>query len=114
MTYFFRQQQKQLNVKMYKANESDTSRIPVYKSNVILIRVETEKYSPEILNIILNNKNIQQRLIKEVYSEGRVKGILLDKLRHFKIPAYTDELKQKMEMYIECKNTMQGIENLIK
>lgn len=99
--------------KLLRNNEGDDSRIQIYKSNIILIKVEEDKYSPEALQIILNSKEMQERLINEVYSDGRVKSLSLDKLRHFKVPAFTEELKQKMQKYREYKNKIQEIEKYI-
>lgn len=96
--------------KLLRNNEGDDSRIQIYKSNIILIKIEQDKYSPEALQIILNSKEMQKRLIDEVYSDGRVKSLSLDKLRHFKVPVFTEELKQKMQIYREYKNKIQAIE----
>lgn len=100
-------------VKLLRNNEGDPSRIQIYKSNIILIKVEQDKYSPEALQIILNSKEMQKRLIDEVYSDGRVKSLSLDKLRHFKVPICTEEVRQKMEKYREYKNKIQEIEKYI-
>lgn len=100
-------------VKLLRNNEGDSSRIQIYKSNIILVKVEQDKYSPEALQIILNSKEMQKRLIYEVYSNGRVKSLSLDKLRHFKVPVFTEELNQKMQKYREYKNKIQEIEKYI-
>ncbi len=100
-------------VKLLRNNEGDNSRIQIYKSNIILIKVEQDKYSPEALQIILNSKEMQEKLMNEVYSDGRVKSLSLDKLRHFKVPVFTEELKQKMQKYREYKNKIQEIEKYI-
>ncbi len=96
--------------KLLRSKEGDKERIQIYKSNIIIIKVEQDKYSPELLQIILNNKEVQKRLIDEVYSDGRVKSLSLDKLRQFKVPVQTEQLKQKMQAYREYKNRIQEIE----
>lgn len=90
----------------------------VYSSNIVVIRLEENQfYTPHILYKILNTKEMQQRLINEVYSTGKVKAISIEKLRHFEIPVITEELKNEIEKSIEytkqLQQTEQNINNLI-
>lgn len=93
-------------VKLLRKNDGIDSRIQIYKSNIILMKVEQDKYSPQALQIILNNKEMQKRLIDEVYSEGRVKSLSLDKLRHFKVPVPTKEFLKELNKTIEAEETI--------
>ena len=92
--------------KLLRRNEGDKDRIQIYKSNIIIIKVEQDKYSPQALQIILNNKEMQKRLIDEVYSDGRVKSLSLDKLRQFKVPVPTKEFLKELNKTIEAEETI--------
>ena len=90
----------------------------VYSSNIVVIRLEENKYyTPEILCKILNTKEMQGRLISETYSKGKVKAISIEKLRDFRIPIITEELKYELKKSIKYANklqqTEQNINNLI-
>lgn len=90
----------------------------VYSSNIAVIRLEENQYyTPYMLYKILNTKKIQQKLIDEVYSAGIVKAISIEKLRHFKIPVITEELKKELNKSMEYTNKLhqaeQNINNLI-
>ena len=104
-------------VKLLRKNDGMDSRIQIYKSNIILMKVEQDKYSPQALQIILNNKEMQKRLIDEVYSEGRVKSLSLDKLRHFKVPVLTEEFLKELNKAIVAEETkikaMQKMDNIL-
>lgn len=103
--------------KLLRNNEGDDSRIQIYKSNIIIIKVEQDKYSPHALQVILNNTEIQKRLIEEVYSEGRVKSLSLEKLRHFKVPVPTEEFLKELNKTIVAEETIikakQNMNNII-
>lgn len=87
----------------------------VYSSNIVVIRLEEENqyYTPYTLYKVLNTKEIQERLINEVYSTGNVKAISIEKLRHFKVPIITEELKKEINNSIEYENKLQQAEQNI-
>lgn len=97
--------------KLLISSDTHCSSIPVYKSNIILIRAYPEEYDPKTLQYVLNNEYIQQRLIDKVYSEGRVKGLSVEKLRRFEIPIFTEELKKDMQNYLYHEIEKQKIAN---
>lgn len=86
----------------------------VYSSNIVVLRLkENQYYTPYILYKILNTEQIQQRLINEIYSAGTVKAISIEKLRHFKLPVITEELKKELNKSLEYRNKLQQAEQNI-
>lgn len=88
----------------------------VYSSNIVVLRLEEENqiYSPSELCTILNTEPIQQQLLQEVYSKGKIKAISMEKLRHFKIPVIEEgTLKQELKAYTDYKIKMQNQEKKI-
>ncbi len=75
----------------------------IYSQSVIFIRLEENAPITNIkLMNILNTKEMQESLLKEVYTKGEVKSISLEKLRKFEIPiTLTDRQKEKLTRYIE-------------
>ena len=78
---------------------------------------DDSSYTPLELQLLLNTEKIQQRLINEVYSVGKVKSISIEKLKQFKIPIMTNDIKQALidyNKYIQkLQKTKETLNNLI-
>ena len=90
----------------------------VYSSNIVILQLKDDSsYTPLELQLLLNTEKIQQRLINEVYSVGKVKSISIEKLKQFKIPIMTNDIKQALidnNKYIQkLQKTKEILNNLI-
>lgn len=87
----------------YLPENEDLKQQLIYSQSVVFLRVEPNAPITNIkLMNILNTKDIQESLLKEVYSKGEVKSISLEKLRKFEIPlTLTDRQKATLSKYIE-------------
>lgn len=87
----------------------------IYSSNIVILRLKEKNqyYNSQTLYQILNTNEMQQRLLDEVYSKGTLKAISIEKLRHFKIPVITEQLKEELNNSLEYRNKLQQAEQNI-
>lgn len=79
----------------------------VYSQNVIIVRLEENAPIThfELLKL-LNTPKMQERLLEEVYTDGKVKSVSIEKLKKFEILLPTKEQKEILKQLLECEQEL--------
>lgn len=89
----------------------------VYSQNAVILRLSNSIFKTEqdiiAFENFLNMETMQKKLATEVYSNEKTKTIMIDKLRNFKLPFFTEELKETLNKYEEQENVIKQIKSNI-
>ncbi len=100
-----------INTKILLDDQKSTIYESIYSSNVVIMRLSNENRNfATAMYYLFNLETMKEKLLKNVYSQGKIKAISLNKLRNFEVPIITDEVEKAI-----CKmaNSQKELENLI-
>ena len=100
-----------VNTKILLDDPKSTIYESIYSSNVVIIRISNENRNfATVMYYLFNLETMKEKLLKNVYSQGKIKAISLNKLRDFEVPIVTDEVKKAIYKMV---NSQKELENLI-
>lgn len=100
-----------LNTKILMEDENSAIYDSIYSSNIVVVRLQ-DKYKSfaTAMYYIFNLEIMKKKLLADIYSQGKIKAISLNKLREFEVPILTNEIINAIDKMIKSKN---DLENLI-
>lgn len=100
-----------LNTKILLDDKESAIYDSIYASNIVVVRFQDKCKDLAIaMYYIFNLEIMKKKLLADVYSQGKIKAISLNKLREFEVPILTNEIINAIEKMIKSKN---DLENLI-
>ncbi len=101
-----------LNIKILIDDKNSIIYDSIYSSNIVVIRLNNNKYNNIAVAMyrLFNLEIMKEKLLKNVYSQGKIKAISLNKLRDFEVPIVDDKI---LDAIAKVENSKKELENLI-
>lgn len=101
-----------VNIKILLDDQKSTIYDSIYSSNVVIMRLSNENsIFATAMYYLFNLETMKEKLLKNVYSQGKIKAISLNKLRNFEVPIVTDEVGNAINKMVDSKKELENLIN---
>lgn len=101
-----------VNTKILLDDKNSTIYDSIYSSNIVVVRLSNENSNLAIaMYYLFNLETMKQKLFENVYSQGKIKAISLNKLRNFEVPVVTEEIAKAIDKMVTSKKELENLIN---
>jgi len=93
-------------------DQSSTIYDSIYSSNIVIMRLSNENSNfATTMYYLFNLETMKEKLLENVYSQGKIKAISLNKLRNFEVPIVTEEILEAIDKMVTSKKKLENLIN---
>ena len=101
-----------VNTKILLDDKNSTIYDSIYSSNIVVVRLNNENSNLAVaMYYLFNLETMKEKLLENVYSQGKIKAISLNKLRDFEVPIVTNEITEAIEKMVNSKKELENLIN---